>query len=313
MPGGLFTTTTCVVLEEDFQRDVLRPRTLAGQLGQADRDALAGLEAVGRLAAAAVDFHAAGHDDPPQMDAAVVGEAGGQEGVEPAARLGGVDGQLNRLGRKGHREYTLRFSESRLLVRTAASQWEEQFRIGTPLDCGRGVECCGFLPPRPQSRGVALRCRFSTVATASLVARLSSSSGRISRPPSFARPSIKWAWACSAGTGWRLFRLLRLGDQGVAEGVGGANIAQASSRTGGSCGTSKVGGEELGGGQSPRFVGEFSLGFILAKIGEHQLRFGFFEIGQPLFCGRGVGAVRPLGDDLAVELLGGIQLARRSL
>ena len=89
-----------LVLVEDLQRDVLRPRRLAGDLRQDDRDPLPGLEAIGRLAAIAVDLDAAGRNHAPQMDPAVVVEMDGQEDVEPLAcfRLG--DDQLDRIAGK---------------------------------------------------------------------------------------------------------------------------------------------------------------------------------------------------------------------
>ena len=45
---------------------------LAGDFGQHDADALAGVEAIGGLAAAAVDLDPAGRDDAAEMPAAVV-------------------------------------------------------------------------------------------------------------------------------------------------------------------------------------------------------------------------------------------------
>ena len=52
-----------VVLVEDIQRNVFRPRRLAWDVGQSDRNTLVGLEPIRWFAAAAIDLDAAGHDD----------------------------------------------------------------------------------------------------------------------------------------------------------------------------------------------------------------------------------------------------------
>lgn len=85
------------VFKKDFEGDVLGTRGLAGQLGQRDDNALARLEAIGRLAASAVDRNAAGRDDATQMHPAVIGKMTGKEGVKPVTGFGRLDRQLDRL------------------------------------------------------------------------------------------------------------------------------------------------------------------------------------------------------------------------
>ena len=66
-PRRLVDDHQLVVLVEDLQGDVFRPRRLAGDFRQDDGDALAGVEAIGGLAAAAVDLDAAGGDHAAEM------------------------------------------------------------------------------------------------------------------------------------------------------------------------------------------------------------------------------------------------------
>ena len=87
-----------VVLVENIQRNVFRARRLAWDFGQRDQNTLVGFEPIRRLAAAAIHFDPAGHNDAAHQHAAVVREAARQKGIEPAARLSGIDDQLNRLG-----------------------------------------------------------------------------------------------------------------------------------------------------------------------------------------------------------------------
>ena len=95
--GRLVDDHQLVVLVEDVQGDVFRSGRLAGDFRQHDADALAGAEAEGRLAAAAVDRRAAGGDDAAEVPAAVGGEVHGQEDVQPQLGFGLADDQFDGL------------------------------------------------------------------------------------------------------------------------------------------------------------------------------------------------------------------------
>ena len=120
-PRRLVDEHQVLVFVKDIQGNVFRPGRLAGDLRQDDGHPLAFAHAVGGLAAAAVHLGPAGRDDLPQMSAAVILEVDRQEGVQPQARLGRTDRQLDRFGGKQRIGRSFH-AERRLLLRQPENQ-----------------------------------------------------------------------------------------------------------------------------------------------------------------------------------------------
>ena len=93
-PARLVDDDDRIVLEHDVERDVLRRGRRRLRRRQRDRDGVAGVDAVARIAdCAAADRHLAGEDQGLEPRARQVGDRHGERAVEPLAgiRLGDHD------------------------------------------------------------------------------------------------------------------------------------------------------------------------------------------------------------------------------
>ncbi len=93
--GRLIDDDEVLVFEEDFERNLLGPRRLAGNFRQDHPHSLPSTDAVGRLAAVVVDQHTSGRDDSPQMSPAIVVKMQRKHYVQTLAGLAGIDDELD--------------------------------------------------------------------------------------------------------------------------------------------------------------------------------------------------------------------------
>ena len=99
MRGWFGNDDQIVVFEQDIEIDLLRLGPFTRDLGKRKNDLLPRFQSIAGLTAAVVDADGAAIDDPPEMDAAVIGQMVGEKDVQPPARLAVGHGQFDRIGR----------------------------------------------------------------------------------------------------------------------------------------------------------------------------------------------------------------------